>query len=118
MVLRTSRLPDPTDVKDGNVQSYLTALVRTLRDNFVAINAQHSSTSTGTITLAINTNSTLVQDLNVVPNSVVLLQATTANAATEIASGNFYVVVNKGSFFIFHTNSSTTFRTFDYVVNN
>lgn len=79
------------------------------------------SNATGTVTLATGAATTVVtptQSGLIAPGSNILLEATTANAAAERASGNLYVSsVGKDTFTITHTNSATTGRTFFWTVS-
>ena len=74
------------------------------------------SNAVGTVTLTPNAATTVVaptQSGMISPNSNVILTATTANAAAELASGAMYVsTVAKDTFTITHTNSATMGRTF------
>lgn len=89
------------------------------------------SNATGTVTLATGAATTTVIPARsgivapasatpsgiTLPASQVILTATTAAAAAEMASGNLYVsAVIKDSFTITHTNSATAGRTFAYAI--
>lgn len=74
------------------------------------------SNATGEVTLTANAASTDVTAIVCSSGSTVLLQSTTANAATEIANGTGYVsAVANGSFTITHANNSQTDRIFRWV---
>ena len=74
--------------------------------------------STGNVTLAASTGSTVVKDVLVGTNSVVLLFPQTAHAAAEIGNGTIYAApgnyVNATSFTLTHANNAQTDRTFGY----
>lgn len=77
--------------------------------------------SVGSFTLEANQASTIITDLRVGTQSVILFMPTTANAAAEHVSGNMYVssknVSVGGSYFtIAHTNNAQTDRDFLYAV--
>lgn len=75
------------------------------------------SNATGTVTLATSASTTVVTDANCAVDTVPLLTAVTANAATEVGNGTIYVSsVAMGSFTITHANSATAGRTFLYVL--
>jgi len=78
------------------------------------------SNATGTVTLATGSATTVVtptQSGLIAPGSNIHLEATTAAAAAERASGNLYVsTVAKDTFTITHTNSATAGRTFMWSV--
>lgn len=78
------------------------------------------SNAIGTITLAVGAASTVVtptQSGVIAPSSNIGFMPTTAAAAAELASGNFYVSsVGKDTFTITHTSSATTGRTFGWFV--
>ena len=78
------------------------------------------SNATGTVTLAINSATTVVtptQAGTIATGSQPILTPITANAGTEFGSGNWYIsTVTNGSFTITHTNSATTGRTFLYAI--
>lgn len=69
---------------------------------------------TGSVTLTISVTSTTVADNNCLASSTVLLQPTTAHAATELATA--YIVASDGSFVIHHANNSQTDRAFNYAI--
>jgi hypothetical protein len=76
------------------------------------------SNAVGTATLATGSATTVVSDKNCAAGSTPLFTPTTANAATEVGNGTMFVsAVANGSFTITHANSSTTGRTFLYVLH-
>lgn len=72
--------------------------------------------NTGVVTLEANAASTTVVDDRVGANSFIGLMPRTANAASEQASGNLYVIADKQSFTIAHTNNAQTDRIFTYSI--
>ena len=72
--------------------------------------------STGTVTLATSTTTTVVSDFRCSIESTVLFQPTTANAATAYASVAFYAVAAAQSFTINHASATETNRTLNYVL--
>lgn len=72
--------------------------------------------NTGIVTLAANASSTTVQDERVGVDSFIGLMPRTANAATEKASGVLYVLTDKQTFTIAHSNNAQTDRTFVYSI--
>jgi len=73
--------------------------------------------NTGSFTLTASVASTAVTDLRVGADSVILVSPTTANAATEWASGGMYISsVGKDTFTVTHANNAQTDRTFNYAV--
>ena len=79
------------------------------------------SNANGTVTLATGSATTVVtptQKGTIAPNSTVLLEAMTAAAAAERASGALYISsVGLDTFTITHTNSATAGRTFRYAIS-
>lgn len=82
------------------------------------------SNATGSVTLAINSGTTVV-DVNNNPiaptvialKSVPILVPITANAAAEVGNGTMYIsAIANGSFTISHANSATTGRTFLWAI--
>lgn len=72
--------------------------------------------NTATITLTANAATTTVTNSRVSANTHLEFMPTTANAATELASGSMYVSSrNKGEFVITHANNAQTDRTFSYL---
>jgi hypothetical protein len=69
--------------------------------------------NTGTVTLAANAATTTVLDPRIDGQTVMLLQATTANAAAEMGNGTiFWSVPTAGSVVINHANNAQVDRTF------
>jgi hypothetical protein len=72
---------------------------------------------TGAVTLAAGAGSTLLSDARIGGGSVVLLQATSANAAAELGNGTLYFdAPGAGSVVIRHANNAQIDRSFTYVV--
>lgn len=84
--------------------------VRSIQDLF-----KGRSNCAGSFTCATGAATTVVTAPNCGPNSKVILQAETANAAAEVGAGTIYVSA-KGvnQFTVTHANSATTGRTFAY----
>jgi hypothetical protein len=73
--------------------------------------------NTGTFTVTASAATTVVSDLRVGADSVILVSPTTATAATEWASGAMYVSsIGKQTFTVTHNNSAPTDRVFTYAV--
>jgi hypothetical protein len=71
--------------------------------------------NTGSVTLTANSATTTLTDPRIGKDSVILIQPTTANAAT--ATGNVYFgTPGNGTVTINHTNNAQTDRTFKYVI--
>lgn len=69
-----------------------------------------------TVTLTENTTTTTVKNSRINANTYIEFMPTTANAATEKASGSMYVSERKsGEYTITHANNSQTDRTFTYL---
>jgi len=84
------------------------------------VEAVHRLTRTrdGEVTLDAGAPWTVVTDPTVTPDTVILFDPLTANAAAELYSGSMYVLpVNRflGSFLITHLNAGTTDRTFRWL---
>ena len=72
---------------------------------------------TGAVTLGAGAGSTLLSDPRIGGGSVLLLQATSANAAAEIGNGTLYFdAAGAGSVVIRHANNAQSDRSFSYVV--
>lgn len=70
----------------------------------------------GTVTLTANASSTVVSAPNCAATSEVFLEAKTADAAAERASGNLYIsAIANGSFTVAHTDNAVTDRTFGWM---
>lgn len=80
--------------------------------------AQGRSNAVGTFTCTTSSATTTVSDTTIQIGDVLICTPTTANAATELASGNFYITIatQSGQITVNHTNSATTGRTFAYEV--
>jgi hypothetical protein len=69
----------------------------------------------GRFTCTTNAASTVVSAPNCGPDSEVMLQAVTANAAAEVGNGTIYISARgQGTFTVVHANSATASRTFAY----
>jgi hypothetical protein len=69
----------------------------------------------GRFTCTPNAGSTVVSAPNCGPDSEVMLQAVTANAAAEVGNGTIYIsAYGQGTFTVVHANAATTGRTFAY----
>lgn len=70
-----------------------------------------------TVTLNASSTSTVVTDVNVGGDSIIVFMPTTANAALEFTNGGMYVSsTGDQTFTITHVNNAQVDRTFDYVV--
>lgn len=79
------------------------------------VNGRHNAT--GSVTLAINTTTTVVVHPNCGEGSIPTLTPATAHAAAEIGNGTCYVsAVVQGQFTITHANNAQADRTFYYSV--
>ncbi|MCK5013217.1 MAG: hypothetical protein KAS66_05315 [Candidatus Omnitrophica bacterium] len=75
------------------------------------------SNNTGEVTLTENVATTVVVDLRVGAESVIMFVPTTLNAAAEQAAGGMYVSSRgKQTFTITHANNAQTDRDFVYAV--
>lgn len=79
--------------------------------------ADHQRAGTVSLTNDGVATTTAVTHHGVSSNSVVVLSATNAAAATEVGAGGLYVTKTKGSFTIHHS-ASVSARTFDYIWHN
>lgn len=85
-------------------------LNRAIRDLF-----EGRSNTYGTFTMTENSDTTVVTQPNVGPDSVITLTPRTSAAATEFGAGTWYIsAVAEGTFTVTHVNSATANRTFDY----
>lgn len=95
---------DEYDRGPSSLENYGRA-INELHDGYVECNS--------TVTFTANSTTTTLTDRLIHANSVVLLSPTTSNAAGE----NWYIgTYSNGSCVITHANTSTTDRTFTYVV--
>lgn len=99
----------------GNVphpqEKDLIKLVQGIRELF-----QGRSNAVGVFTITENTTTTTVNAINCGASSKVFVTPTTANAASELGAGTFYVSsVASGAFTVTHANAASTDRTFYYV---
>lgn len=72
--------------------------------------------SVGTVTLSTGTTTTLVADFRAHANSKVLFQPTTANAASEWASGAMWATCSANQIDITHSSATETDLSFGYVL--
>jgi len=73
--------------------------------------------STSSVTLDASSATSVVSDLRVGPDSVILFAPTTSNAALELASGGMFTSSQgKQTFTITHANNAQVDRTFKYAV--
>lgn len=72
--------------------------------------------NTAEVTLANSATSTVVTNYVVGPKSVIIFMPITSDAATEQAAGGFYVSAQQNNQFTITHSSTTTTRTFRYVV--
>ena len=108
MAAQTSRLPLPVDWRDEAEHR------RKLAQGLNAV-LDGKINATGTFTFTANSATTALSDARIGPASVILLQPTTANAAT--AMNTWYVSARAtASATLTHSNNAQTDRTFDYVV--
>ena len=71
----------------------------------------------GAFTITASASTTVITDLRVGADSVILPSPTTASAATEWASGTMYISsIGKQTFTVTHTSSAPTDRDFTYAV--
>lgn len=73
----------------------------------------------GELTLTANAASTVVTDIRISPQSVIVWHPRTANAATEMANGTMYVTdanMGNGTMTVTHANNAQTDRDFRYAV--
>jgi hypothetical protein len=88
------------------------------KQNYVIRGVMEGKTNnTGSFTIAASAGTTVVTDLRVGADSIILPAPLTASAATEWASGSMYVSsTGKETFTVTHNNSSPTDRNFNYAV--
>ena len=73
--------------------------------------------NTGAFTITASAATTVITNLRVGGDSVIVVSPTTASAATEWSSGGMYISsVGKQTFTVTHANSAPTDRTFNYAV--
>lgn len=95
-----------------DVNGHLRLVVNALRE---LANGRVDSTST--VTLTANQATTVVTDPRVGPDSVILFEERSANAAAERAAGTMYTSSKgDGTFTITHANNAQTDRSYGYVV--
>jgi hypothetical protein len=108
----------------GSIQTW-TGLQNYLRLVYEAIRRLHDGKigSTGSVTLTANTTTTTLTDAKVGGDSVITFMPTTANAALEFSgmisldTAAMYVSARaQGSATLTHADSTTTDRTFKYVI--
>jgi len=77
---------------------------------------QGRNNATDSVTLTINTTTTIVSKTTLNSGGVPILVPRTANAAAEQANGTLFIsAIAGGSFTITHANNAQTDRTFDYI---
>jgi len=72
-----------------------------------------------TLTLAANAATTTITDIRLSPQSVVVFDPKTVNAATELAAGTLYVLTanrGDGSWTVTHANNAQTDRDFQVAI--
>lgn len=90
---------------------------RRIASNWIMQANQGRLNCTGSVTLTANAFSTTVQDKRVGANSCIDFMPTTANAATELASGGMYISAQQGEqFTITHASNAQSDRTFTYTI--
>lgn len=108
-------LPSPTQFKDvGEIAPYL----RRMWESLQAMRKGKIECVTS-VTLTANAATTTLTDIRLSPQSVVVFDPQTANAATELYGGTMYVLTanrGDGSWVITHTNSAVTTRTFQVAI--
>lgn len=109
----TVRIPSPTFVDRKEWELSITNAITSL------INGKTNNTKS--LTLVANSASTQVAEApgRIGLNTIILFMPTTANAATEYASGGMYVSaidIENRTFTITHANNAQTDRTFNYVL--
>lgn len=73
--------------------------------------------ATGTVTLTVSSTTTVISDLRIGPNSVIVPMATTANAAAELAANGWHVSSRgKQTATLTHANNAQADRTFAYAI--
>lgn len=95
-----------------NTNEWLRLIAKTING---ILNGEINTNST--VTLTANQTATTVTDRRIGKDSVVIFDPRTANAATELASGNMYisaVAPLSNTFTITHTNNAQTDRAFKY----
>lgn len=81
--------------------------------------AQAVAERSGLVTLAVSAPSTTLSDARIRFNSVILLVATTANAAAELANGTLWIPESgrvNGIATIAHANNAQADRTYRYLI--
>jgi len=77
--------------------------------------ASGRSNATGTVTLAANATSTLVNDQNCAAGSAIQLMPMTADAAAALSG--IFIAASNGSFVINHASNAQTDRQFTYAIH-
>ena len=109
MVADTSRLKQVVPVMHGNEEEHRRLIANALNG---ALDGRINAV--GTLTLTAGATSSILNDLRIGINTVVLLMPTTANAATALAS--IFIVPTKESATINHANTADIDKTFNYAV--
>jgi hypothetical protein len=116
-ILTPANPPSPTSAEPEALYEWALSLLAFLSDHLIQPTVRFSS---GEVTLAgAPATSTTIANINVTPQSRIVLFPTTANAATLFATGNVYVSAKAtatGSFAITHPADADVDNTFDYVI--
>lgn len=101
---------EPVPLQHANPTEWVKVIARTVNG---LLNGRQNNT--GSFTLTASATSTVVSDLRVGIDSVILFSPKTANAAAEY--GTIYIsAVTKEQFTVTHANTADVDKTFDYVV--
>lgn len=104
-------LPSPTQFSDF---SQLGAYIRRMWDSLQALRKGKIECVT-TITLTASATTTALSDIRISPQSILIFDPLTANAAAELAAGTLYVLKadrGDGTATLTHANSAQTDRDF------
>lgn len=83
------------------------------------MNGKTNNTASITLTASSATTTVTLAEGRLGEDTIILFMPTTANAATELASGNMYVSarsVADNQFTITHTNDANNDKTFNYIM--
>ena len=109
-------LPLPPRDSSGDSPQALRQYTRQIAQAVMRLAAGQSN-ATGSVTLAAVAGTTTVTDARMGPDSLVLFDPTTANAAVELAAGVMRVSTRaQGTFTITHAVNAQTDRTFRYSI--
>lgn len=113
-----ARLPEPSTIKDTVINTYINQLLRVLRTNFsnLDLNFAEVLNNRGQITLDPSVTSTTFNNKDVTEESIFIINPTTADAAMEYSSGQFFITPSTGIFTVTHQNDPSTDRIFNYLV--